>query len=97
MYSILFKKITELSLLHKSNPMLAIIITVSLFSVAGIPPLVGFYSKFYVFTALISNNMLLIALIASILSVVACMYYIRLIKIMYFNNNSYWAFLYEIS
>ena len=57
-----------------------------LFSIAGIPPLVGFYSKFYVFIAAIKSGYYFVVLIAAIFSVIASMYYIRLIKLMFFKT-----------
>jgi len=84
-----FKKINEFVVLFKSNTFLAINFCIILFSIAGIPPLVGFYSKFYIFISAIKSEIYLIALIAAIFSVIASMYYIRLIKLMFFKNLSY--------
>jgi NADH-quinone oxidoreductase subunit N len=80
------KKINELVLLFKSNPILAINLSIILFSIAGIPPLAGFYSKLYVFIAAIKTEIYLLAILAAILSVAASLYYIRLIKLMFFRN-----------
>lgn len=90
------KKINEFVILFKSNKLLAVNFCVILFSIAGIPPLVGFYSKFYIFISAIKSEIYLVALIAAIFSVIACMYYIRLIKLMFFKNFEYWIFLNEI-
>ena len=51
---------------------------------AGIPPLAGFYSKAYLFFAAISSNLYVLAVIGVLCSVLSCFYYIRLVKIMYF-------------
>jgi NADH:ubiquinone oxidoreductase subunit 2 (subunit N) len=83
------KKINELVILFKSNPLLAINFCLILFSIAGIPPLVGFYSKFYIFISGIKSEYYFIVLIAAIFSVIASMYYIRLIKLMFFKNFDY--------
>ncbi|MBX7076463.1 MAG: hypothetical protein K1X33_03975 [Methanobacteriaceae archaeon] len=83
------KKINELVILFKSNPLLAINFCFILFSIAGIPPLMGFYSKLYVFISAIKSEIYLIAIIAAIFSVIASMYYIRLIKLMFFKNFEY--------
>lgn len=91
------KKINEFVILFKSNKLLAINLAVILFSIAGIPPLIGFYSKFYIFIAAIKSQIYLIAIIAAIVSVIASMYYIRLIKLMFFKNFEYWGFLAEIT
>lgn len=91
------KKINELVILFKSNPLLAINFCFILFSIAGIPPLMGFYSKLYVFISAIKSEIYLIALIAAIFSVIASMYYIRLIKLMFFKNFEYWTLFHEVS
>ena len=90
------KKINELVILFKSNGLLAINLCLILFSIAGIPPLVGFYSKLYVFISAIKSEYYLAVLVAAIFSVVASMYYIRLIKLMFFKNFNYWTLFYEI-
>lgn len=91
------KKINELVVLFKSNYLLAINICIIMFSIAGIPPLLGFYSKFYVFVSAVKSEIYSVALIAVILSVIASMYYIRLIKLMFFKKFNYWIFLMEVS
>ena len=90
------KKINELVILFKSNGLLAINLCLILFSIAGIPPLVGFYSKLYVFISAIKSEYYLAVLIAAVFSVIASMYYIRLIKLMFFKNFNYWTLFYEI-
>lgn len=92
-----FKKINEFAILFKSNKFLAINFAIILFSIAGIPPLAGFYSKFYIFVSAIENDIYLIGIFAAIFSVIASMYYIRLIKLMFFKNLGYWTFLQEVS
>ena len=91
-----FKKINELAILFKSNKLLAINFSIILFSIAGIPPLVGFYSKLYIFISAIKSQIYLVAIIAAIFSVIASMYYIRLVKLMFFKTFDYWAFLCEV-
>jgi NADH-quinone oxidoreductase subunit N len=90
------KRINEFTLLFKSNKILAINFCLILFSITGLPPLVGFYSKLYIFISAIKSEIYLIALIAAVFSVIASMYYIRLIKLMFFKNLDYWTLLYEI-
>lgn len=92
-----FKKISEFVILFKSNKLLAVNLAIILFSIAGIPPLIGFYSKFYIFIAAVKSEIYLIALIAAVVSVIASMYYIRLIKLMFFKNFEYWTFFTEIT
>ncbi len=91
-----FKKINEFILLFKSNKYLAVNFCLILFSIGGIPPLVGFYSKYYVFISAIKSEIYLVAIIAAICSVIASMYYIRLIKLMLFKKSDYWTFLAEV-
>ena len=79
--------ITDLAGLGKSNPALALTFTLILFSIAGIPPLAGFYSKFYIFLAAVDSSLYLLAIAGVLASVIGCLYYIRLIKLMYFENE----------
>lgn len=76
--------ITDLALLSKAHPLLAFSAAIILFSMAGIPPLAGFFSKLYLFIAAISSSLYVLATIAVLTSVVGCFYYIRLIKYLYF-------------
>jgi NADH:ubiquinone oxidoreductase subunit 2 (subunit N) len=79
--------INDLHRLSKTNPLLALNFTLILFSVAGVPPLAGFCSKFYIFFASLSSSLYTLAIIGVITSVISSFYYIRLIKIMYFNKR----------
>ena len=63
---------------------------------AGIPPLAGFYSKAYLFYATMSSNLYLVAFIGVLTSVISCFYYIRLIKIMYFEVPKNWCSYYQV-
>ena len=92
-----FKKINDLILLLKSNNSIAIIFVLILFSLAGIPPLVGFYSKLYIFIIGIQTKYYLIIIFAALISVLSAMYYIRLIKIIYFKQYFIFTFLFQIS
>jgi len=78
--------IHDLSILSKTNPLLALTLTLCLFSMAGVPPLAGFCSKFYLFFAAIASSLYIPAFIAIGTSCISCFYYIRLIKIMYFEK-----------
>lgn len=80
------KELGDLILLKESNPMLAFILAMTLFSLAGIPPLVGFLIKVGVFSVAVKSSAYLISVISVILSVISTFYYIRLIKILYFEN-----------
>lgn len=85
------KYITDLAFLSKTNPVLAVTLTITMFSMAGIPPLAGFYSKAYLFFAAMSSNLYVLAVIGVLCSVLSCFYYIRLVKIMYFEGPKNWC------
>ena len=74
-------------LLKESNPMLAFVLTMTLFSLAGIPPLVGFLIKIGVFSVAVNSSAYLVSLISILLTVISTFYYIRFIKILYFENT----------
>jgi proton-translocating NADH-quinone oxidoreductase chain N len=84
------KYISDLAMLGKTNPILAFTLTCTLFSMAGIPPLAGFCSKFYIFFSALNASLYFFAFLGVITSVISCFYYIRLIKIMYFEKPSTW-------
>ena len=90
------KYITDLAFLAKTNPILALTFTITMFSMAGIPPLAGFYSKAYLFFAAMSSNLYVLAIIGVLCSVLSCFYYIRLVKIMYFEVPKNWCSFTEI-
>jgi len=79
--------ISALSGLAKTNPVVAFCFAALIFSSAGIPPLAGFFSKFYVISAIISKKYLLVAIVAVLFSVISAYYYLRIIKIMYFDES----------
>ena len=78
------KDLADLVLLRKSNGMLAIILTVALFSMAGLPPMIGFMVKIGIFLTAIETSMYIVALISLLFSVISTFYYIRIIKMLYF-------------
>lgn len=80
------KDLTDLVLLGKSNYMLAIFFTTVLFSIAGFPPMIGFLVKMGIFLTALESSMYFVALISILCSVVGTFYYIRLIKILYFEK-----------
>ena len=82
------ENISDLSGLSKKQPLLAISFLVILFSLAGIPPLAGFFAKFYVFTAVIEQKMYALAIIGLLTTVISAFYYLRIIKIIYFDDNA---------
>ena len=82
------ENISDLSGLSKKQPLLAISFLVILFSLAGIPPLAGFFAKFYVFTAVIEQKMYALAIIGLLTTVISAFYYLRIIKIIYFDDST---------
>jgi len=84
--NIFYENINDLSGLSKNHPMLALSFLIILFSLAGIPPLAGFFAKFYVFMAVIEVKMYALAVIGLVTTVVSAFYYLRIIKIIYFDK-----------
>jgi NADH-quinone oxidoreductase subunit N len=82
-----FEKIDDLSGLSKNHPLLSLSLLVILFSLAGIPPLAGFFAKFYVFKSVIEQSMFFLAVVGLLSTVVAAFYYLRIIKIIYFDEE----------
>ena len=80
------EEIGDLAGLSKTNPVMAFFLAMLLFSLAGIPPLAGFFAKFYVFLAAIQANLYALAVIGVLSSVVGAYYYLRIIKLMYFDE-----------
>ena len=80
------ESIHDFRLLGKTNPILAFTFTTILFSMAGIPPLAGFCSKFYLFFASLSSSLYVLAFVGIVTSVISCFYYIRFVRIMYFET-----------
>lgn len=77
---------SDLAGLSKANPRMAFALAVFLFSMAGIPPLAGFFGKFYIFIAAVQNGQYVLAVIGMLTSVVSCYYYLKIVKIMYFDE-----------
>ena len=85
--NIFFENINELSGLSKNKPILSLSFLILLFSLAGIPPLAGFFAKFYVFMAVIKADMYALAIIGLVTTVISAFYYLRIIKIIYFDKT----------
>ena len=82
-----YEDIEDLSGLSKNHPLLSLSLLVILFSLAGIPPLAGFFAKFYIFKAVIEQSMYFLAVVGLLSTVVAAFYYLRIIKIIYFDEE----------
>ena len=80
------ENIDDLAGLARSQPMLAAALAIFMFSLAGIPPLAGFFAKLYVFLAAIDAGLVALAVIGVLASVVGAYYYVRIVKVMYFDE-----------
>ena len=78
--------IEDLAGLSRSQPALALALGIFMFAMAGIPPLAGFFAKFYIFMAAIDAKLYVLAVIGVVTSVVGAYYYVRIVKIMYFDE-----------
>src|SRR4029077_10622783 len=78
--------ISDFAGLARTNPLLAFFCAMLLFSLAGIPPLAGFFAKFYVFMAAINSGLFTLAVLGVLASVVGAYYYLYIIKVMFFDE-----------
>lgn len=81
------ENISDLAGLSKTRPGMALALMLFMFSMAGIPPLAGFFGKFFVFAAAIDAGLIYLAVIGALASVVSAFYYLRIIKVMYFDEG----------
>ena len=81
------ENISDLSGISKKHPLLAISFLIILFSLAGIPPLGGFFAKFYIFSAVLEQRMFALAIIGLLTTVVSAFYYLKIIKVIYFDDS----------
>ena len=82
-----FEDIEDLSGLSKNHPLLSLSLLVILFSLAGIPPLAGFFAKFYIFKSVLEQSMYFLAIVGLLSTVIAAFYYLRIIKVIYFDKE----------
>ena len=82
-----FETIEDLSGLSKNHPILSLSFLIILFSLAGIPPLAGFFAKFYVFKSVIEQSMYFLAIVGLLSTVIAAYYYLKIIKVIYFDKE----------
>ena len=80
--------IDDLAGLSRTSPMMAAAMAIFMFSMAGIPPLAGFFGKFYVFLAAVNAGLYMLAVIGLLTSVIGAFYYLRIVKLMYFDEPS---------
>jgi len=82
----MMERIDDLKGLSKTNPAMALSLAIFMFSMAGIPPLVGFFGKFYIFLAAIQAELYVLAVVGVLSSVIGAYYYLRIVKLMYFDD-----------
>ena len=82
------ENISDLSGISKKHPLLAISFLIILFSMAGVPPLAGFFAKFYIFTAVLEKEMYALAIIGLLTTVISAFYYLKIIKTIYFDDST---------
>ena len=82
-----YEDISDLSGLSKNHPLLSLSLLIILFSLAGIPPMAGFFAKFYIFKSVIEQSMYFLAITGLLSTVIAAFYYLRIIKIIYFDHE----------
>jgi NADH-quinone oxidoreductase subunit N len=80
------EKIADLAGLARTKPAMALFLAIMMFSLAGVPPLGGFFAKFFVFNAAIKANLYTLAVIGVVTSVVGAYYYLAIVKTMYFDE-----------
>ena len=80
------ESISDLAGLSRTNPMMALVLTAFMFSLAGIPPLAGFWAKYFVFLAAIQAELYILSVIGVIASVIGAFYYLRVVKVMWFDE-----------
>ena len=80
------EQISDLAGLSRTNPQLAFFFAMLLFSLAGVPPLAGFFAKFYVFVAAVKAGFIALSVIGVVTSVVGAYYYLAIVKVMYFEE-----------
>ena len=90
------RSIKNLGFLSKTNPILALTLCLVLFSMAGIPPLAGFFTKVFVLFSGLQNNAYGIILFSVIMSCVSCFYYIRIVRNIYFSRYETWIVTYPL-
>ncbi len=87
----------DLLMLKKTHILISLLFTIGLFSIAGIPPLAGFFGKLFLFWSVLKEHFFILGIIAIFLTVVTSYYYIKLIKIMFFDKVARFSFFYTIS
>jgi proton-translocating NADH-quinone oxidoreductase chain N len=87
------KYIEDLIIIAKTNPFIGFCFAITFFSIAGVPPLAGFFSKMFLFFSAISQSAYVLSIIGILTSVISCFYYLRIIQVSYFEQNDNWITL----
>ena len=80
-----FDNLEDLSGLSKNHPVMSLSLLILLFSLAGIPPMAGFFAKFYIFMSVVEQSMYFLAIVGLVSTVISAFYYLKIIKIVYFD------------
>lgn len=96
-YHYQIRHLRSISGLAKINPIISLTFSLILFSMAGIPPLAGFFSKVFVLLSSLQASAIGISVFAVVMSCIACFYYIKLIKTIYFDKQNHYEILYPIN
>lgn len=91
------KYIEDLTIIAKSNPFMGICFAITFFSIAGVPPLAGFFSKMFLFFSAISQSAYFLSIVGVLTSVVSCFYYLRIIQVTYFEQSGQWITLKKVN
>ena len=81
------EKISDFSGLSRKKPLISLSLAIIMLSMAGIPPFAGFFGKFYIFIAALESDLIILAILGVVSSVISAFYYLKIIKIMYFEEN----------
>ena len=87
------KYIEDLIVIAKTNPFIGFCFAITFFSIAGVPPLAGFFSKMFLFFSAIAQSAYILSVVGILTSVVSCFYYLRIIQVSYFEQNDNWITL----
>jgi NADH-quinone oxidoreductase subunit N len=91
-----FKYLSDFSSIFYLNNFVGISFLVIFFSMSGIPPFAGFFSKFFIFFGTINNDLIIVSIFTILISGLGCFYYIRLIKIIFFEVSNLNFIFYDI-
>ena len=83
---VMVEQISGLAGLSRSNPLLALALAIMMFSMAGVPPLAGFFGKFYIFAAAVDAGLFGLAIVGVLTSVIGAFYHLRIVKVIYFDD-----------